>query len=196
KAISDERIRQITKALVDDFGDIGLGLGSQVSQILSLAYANKIDHYMKEVMNAKYYGRYMDDGYIISNDKNYLHRCMNELKRLCDELQIKLNIKKTHISKLNNGFTFLKRRFYLCDGGRLIRKICKAGTTRMRRKLKKFKQKTSQGIMCFEDVCNSLQSWIGHTKHTNCYKSKMSMIRLFRDLYKEYITGGNLCIKY
>lgn len=196
KAIKDERLRNITKSLVDDFGDIGLGLGSQVSQILSLACANRIDHYMKEVMGAKYYGRYMDDGYIISHDKLFLHRCMKELKRLCDELEIKLNIKKTHISKLSRGFSFLKRRFFLCSTGRLIKKICKAGITRMRRKLKKFKDKVVAGIMCFKDVCNSIQSWIGHTLRTNCYRVKMNMIQLFRNLYKDYIVGGNECIKY
>lgn len=196
KAIVDERIKNITKSLVDDFGDIGLGLGSQVSQILSLACANRIDHYMKEVMRAKYYGRYMDDGYIISHDKQFLHRCMNELQRLCDELEIKLNIKKTHIIKLQRGFTFLKRRFILCNTGRLIRKVGKVGVVKMRRKLKKFKIKVAQGIMCFIDVCNSLQSWLGHTLHTNCYRIKMNMICLFYNLYKDYIVGGNKCIKY
>lgn len=197
KTITDERIKGITKSLINDFGDVGLGLGSQVSQILSLACANRIDHYMKEVMHVKYYGRYMDDGYIISNDKQFLHRCLTELKRLCDDLEIKLNVKKTHITKLQKGFSFLKRRFFICDTGRLIRKVCKAGVVRMRRKLKKFKKKVSEGIMCFKDVCCSIQSWIGHTFNTNSYRVKMNMISLFYRLYKDYIAGGEgKCIKY
>ena len=68
KYVKDERLNSLTKYFVDVFGEKGLGLGSQVSQILSLACANDIDHKMKEVMRAKYYGRYMDDGYIISQE--------------------------------------------------------------------------------------------------------------------------------
>jgi hypothetical protein len=49
-----------------------LGMGSQISQICGIYYPTDIDNFCKTVCGLKYYGRYMDDTYIIHNDKEYL----------------------------------------------------------------------------------------------------------------------------
>lgn len=84
---------------VSAFGDIGLGIGSQISQVLALASANELDHFVKEKLHIKYYGRYMDDGYLIHRDKKYLAHCLEEIQAVCDKLGIVLNRKKTKIAK-------------------------------------------------------------------------------------------------
>lgn len=58
----DDRLVALSKYFIQNFGDVGLGLGSQVSQIAALALPNRIDHYIKDVLGMKYYARYMDDG--------------------------------------------------------------------------------------------------------------------------------------
>ena len=35
-----------------------LGLGSEVSQICAVFFPNKVDHFIKEKLRIKYYGRY------------------------------------------------------------------------------------------------------------------------------------------
>lgn len=105
KEFSDERLLALTEHFVDAFGDVGLGLGSQISQVLALASANRLDHVIKEVLRIRGYGRYMDDGYLIHHSKAYLRHCLNVIKAICDELGIVLNVKKTHIVKLSHGFT-------------------------------------------------------------------------------------------
>ena len=65
----DDRLVALSKYFIQNFGDVGLGLGSQVSQIAALALPNRIDHYIKDVLGMKYYARYMDDGCIISESK-------------------------------------------------------------------------------------------------------------------------------
>lgn len=183
----DEDIKNLIKEFISAFGDIGLGLGSQVSQILSLAAASSIDHYMKEVLHCELYGRYMDDGYIIAKSKRFLQKCLLKLKELCDKLKITLNTKKTKIRPLHRGFTFLKVRFYLQSSGRILRKICHTSVVRMRRKLKKFKDKVDKGLMHIEDVYQSVQSWVSHTKKTNSYKTRRSMLSLYRTMFRDYI---------
>ena len=42
---------------MEDFGDVGFGLGSQVSQIDALMVASPLDHFIKEQLHIKYYGR-------------------------------------------------------------------------------------------------------------------------------------------
>ena len=69
KFIFDKDILKYVDLFVDAFGDKGLGLGSETSQLHAILFPNYIDHYIKEVLKIKYYGRYMDDSYILCNDK-------------------------------------------------------------------------------------------------------------------------------
>ena len=70
--VKDDKVFRLLTTLIKDFGDRGLGLGSEISQMLALYYPDKIDRHIKENARIKYYGRYMDDGYLLHHDKNYL----------------------------------------------------------------------------------------------------------------------------
>lgn len=183
KNFSDQRILQISNRFIDAFGDTGLGLGSQVSQVLALASANRLDHYIKEVLRIKYYARYMDDGYLIHPSKQYLQECLQRIQVLCDELGIHLNIKKTQIIKLSHGFTFLKVRFFLLPSGKVVKKIYKRSITRMRIKLKKLRRKLDAGKITLQDAANTWQSWVGYAKNFKAYHTIENMSKLYAQLF-------------
>lgn len=183
KRFSDARLVGLTTQLVKAFGDKGLGLGSQISQVLALSYPNRLDHYIKEVLQIKAYGRYMDDGYLIHHDKAYLQKCLADIQRICAELGIILNPKKTQIVKLSRGITFLKTRFILTDTGRVVKKPNRRGITRMRRKLKIFKRWLDEGRFTKADIRSSVCSWLGHVKRCNSYQTRQSMRTLYRELF-------------
>lgn len=183
KEISDDKLYKLTKMLVDDFGDEGLGLGSQISQSCALVLPNKLDHYIKEVLGVKYYCRYMDDGCLIHHSKQHLQKCLTEITRICDELGIVLNKKKTQIVKLSRGVKFLKTRFILTKTGKIIRKPHKKNIVQMRRKLKTFRRWVDDGRMTLEDVRTSFQSWKGHQMKFNSYRARRSMWDLFIKLF-------------
>lgn len=183
KAFTDTRIKALTQHFIDCFGDIGLGLGSQISQTLALASANRLDHFFKEVRCIKGYGRYMDDGYLIHESLEFLQQCLEDLKRLCRVLHIQLNEKKTHIVKLSHGFTWLKCRWYLLSTGKVVKKIYKKSITKQRQKLKKFKAKVAAGRMSCQDVFQAFQSWRAYADHFNAYQTTKSMERLYESLY-------------
>ena len=52
---TDDKLYGLACMFVRNFGDIGLGLGSQVSQIMAIAVPNIADHYIKEKLHIKYY---------------------------------------------------------------------------------------------------------------------------------------------
>lgn len=183
---SDRRILQISEHFIDAFGDTGLGLGSQISQVLALASANRLDHYIKEVLHIKYYARYMDDGYLIHPSKKYLQECLNRIQMLCDELGIHLNTKKTQIIKISHGFTFLKARFFLLSSGKVVKRIYKRSITRMRIKLKKLRRKLDEGVITFQDVANAWQSWVGYAKGFDAYHAIENMGKLYTQLFCDY----------
>lgn len=183
KEFTDERILALTEHFIDAFGSIGMGLGSQISQILALASANRLDHYIKEVCGIRGYGRYMDDGYLIHPDKAYLQKCLEGIKAICDELEITLNTKKTQIVKLSHGFTYLKIRYYLLPSGKVVKKIYRRSVTKMRHKLKAFQQKVADGIMTYKDVYQSWQSWRAYAANFNAYRTIQRMGDLYNQLF-------------
>ena len=70
---------QIKMQELDAFQSHGICLGSQISQVLALIVPNKLDHFIKDVCGVRHYIRYMDDGIILSNDKEFLHNIYKKM---------------------------------------------------------------------------------------------------------------------
>ena len=183
--IKDTRILDLTRRFIEVFGNgISLGLGSQVSQISAIFYPNTLDHYIKEILRIKYYGRYMDDLYLIHADKQYLDTCLMRIKVICASLGIIVNEKKTRIVKLSEGVPFLKGKYKLLPSGKVLRLPYGDGAKRMRRKLKKFKKLLDAGEMDYQDLYTAYQSWRGnYQKRFNSRYRIIRMDALYNDLF-------------
>jgi len=72
-----------------------VNIGDQLSQIIGIYYPNRIDTYVKYVRQQKFYGRYMDDWYIISPSKEELEDLLANISSIAKELGIHINMKKT-----------------------------------------------------------------------------------------------------
>lgn len=183
REFTDKKILALTEHFIDAFGDKGMGLGSQISQVLALESANRLDHFVKEVLGIKGYGRYMDDGYLIHSSKKYLQNCLILIREQCEKLGITLNEKKTQIVKISHGFTWLKARMYLTESGKVVRKIYKRSITCMRRKMKKLQRKLKAGKMTFQDIWTTWQSWRSYARGFNAWHTIQSMGRLYDQLF-------------
>lgn len=183
KKIRDPDVLKLTYHFIDCFGDQGLGLGSQVSQTLALLSMNDLDHILKDRLRVKYYGRYMDDGYIICDSKEQLHKYLDVIRSYCDDVGTELNEKKTQIVKLSHGFTWLKARIYITPSGHVIKKIYKRSVIKERQKLKKFRKKFEAGRMTAADVWHSYQSWRAYAEHFQAFHSIQNMDELFKQLF-------------
>ncbi len=191
KNFTDKRLFELYKSFIIVFGDNkSLGLGSQVSQISAILYPNKLDHYCKELLKIKYYGRYMDDTYLIHKDKEYLEYCLTKITEICSELGIKINQKKTKIVSLYEGFWFLKGKYSLLPSGKIICKADRKGCIRMRRKLKKFKVMLDRGEMKLSDIYTSYQSFRSHLLKFDSYHLVKNMDKFYKELFHENITMG------
>jgi hypothetical protein len=183
--VQDRRIRELIRVFVSVFGDgKSLGLGSQISQISAIYYPDRLDHFIKEKLQIHYYGRYMDDLYLLHKDKSYLSYCLNEILRVCKDLKIKVNIKKTKIMKLSEPMLFLKGKYSLLPSGKVIRRPCRDSTIRMRRKLLKFKGLLDKGSMSYADLRTSYQSWRGNFRRRfTAYHRLRYMDNLYNQLF-------------
>lgn len=192
KQFKDERIVRLILGMVKQFDPkapagegVGLGLGSQVSQVLAPAIPGAMDHFVKEVLGVRYYGRYMDDFYVIHHDKEFLKTCIEAIRAKCAEVGLTLSDRKTQIVKLSHGFTFLKVRTHITQTGHIVRRIYPGSVTRQRRKLKKLRRLLDNGDMLPDDVYNSFQSWDSHAARFDTYRTRRSMRKLFAELFPE-----------
>jgi hypothetical protein len=185
RRVKDERIRDLVRRFVSVFGDgKSLGLGSQVSQISAIYYPDKLDHFIKEKLRIRYYGRYMDDLYLIHESKEFLQRCFSEIKEVCATLKITVNEKKSRIVKLSDGVLFLKGKYVLLENGKILRFPHPDGAKRMRRKLRKFKTLLDADKMKFEDLRCAYQSWRGNFQQRfNAHYCILRLDKLYNDLF-------------
>lgn len=148
--ISDnERLFNQYAYFINQFGDKGLGLGSQVSQISALYYLNYVDHYIKETLRVKYYARYMDDGYIIASDKEILKEYVKIIKAELKKLNLELNERKTHIEKLSH-FVYLKRHWSLKSNNYVSCRPAHKTLERIKKKWQTIKTKCKEAIQSFK----------------------------------------------
>lgn len=153
-----------TMDLIDYIIDIssstnkGLNLGSEAPQILAIFYLCLVDNYIKTVKSIKYYGRYMDDMFIISKDKEELKILLNEIKDKLRELKLEINDNKTHITKLSHGFTFMQIK-YNFDHNKIIKRPSHSKIVRERKRLKKYKILYDKKIVSGYHIQNCYKSW-------------------------------------
>lgn len=199
----DPDLVNLTMDFIDAFGEKSLGLGSQVSQMTAVFYPNRIDHYIKEQLKIKGYGRYMDDFYLIHESREYLQDCLKQIRRMYADIGIELNEKKTKIVKLSEEFKFLKAKTHLTETGRVVMRPDRETITRERRKLKALRRKLDEGKIQFRDVRQAYESWKGHIKHFDSYRTMRNMDKLFNELFQKEIrdersehNGNKSNIKY
>ena len=168
RRIRDERVQKLACGLMEDFGERGFGLGSQVSQIDALMLPNRLDHFIKEQLHIEGYGRYMDDFFLIHEDKAYLQYCRAEIEKHVAAIGLSLN-NKTNIYPLRNGIDFLGFHTYLTETGAVIRKVRRRSKNNMKRKLKKMRGLVERGKITTATVEQSYKSWRGHAEKGNCY---------------------------
>ena len=135
--IPDKRVMDLIRYLMSTFGE-GVGIGSQLSQVVGLYFPTPIDNYVKIVRGCKYYARYMDDLYVIHRDKEYLKDILSGINEQAKRLHLTINENKTRIVKINKRFTYLKIRFRLSDSGKVYMVPVAERAKRERRKLRMF----------------------------------------------------------
>lgn len=136
----------------------GLPIGNLTSQLFSNVYMNQFDHYMY-TLSGGLYGRYVDDAFVVSGSKAFLHRVIPHARRyLKDNLDLDLNMDKVAVFSAYRGVEFLGaylKPFRRYVGGHCLR--------RMNHRIRFLASKKPL------DVSNSVNSYLGITSHFSAY---------------------------
>ena len=166
----------------------GVDIGDQVSQDIGIYYPTPVDNYVKIVRSQKWYGRYMDDMYLICRDKEELKDIIRGAGEVARALGIFINEKKTRIARLDETYKYLQIRYSLTETGKVIRRINPKAVTRERRRLKAYRRLMDTGKMKYDDIEQAVKSWMGDYARLMSRKQIEHMKALYRALFGKEIT--------
>lgn len=164
--VDDEDIKAIMLKYIN-LSEHGLALGLQQSQLLANLYLSPLDHYCKEALHAEFYDRHMDDFCIISNDKEYLEKCLQKIQIFVNNQGLSLN-PKTEIT--HNKINYLGFTFYIDDNGKAVQRLLNDKKRTKKRHIRMMMREVIEGTRTVEEFVTSYQSWRAHVLNANCYK--------------------------
>ena len=154
---SEEEWADLPKSKSLFYSPVGCGLpiGNLTSQLFSNVYLNVLDQYVKRKLRCRHYGRYVDDFYVVSADKEFLLEVAERVKEvLLMRLHLEINDGKTKVLSIWHGVDFLGAyvKPYRQYASRQM-------VMRMREKLRHLPQYDAQHVQA------SLQSYEGLLSH-------------------------------
>ena len=170
----DPDICWLCNLFIDSTEGKGLPLGNQINQGFALLYLDGMDKLIKHELGIEYYGRYMDDFYLIHPSKAYLQYCLEVITAYLQTLELTLN-GKTQIFPFKNGVSYLGFHTYITGDGTLIRKLKNQNKRNAQKKYLRMAKLVAAGKLPEEKFRASYGAWKNHISHGNCYRLGVEM---------------------
>lgn len=170
----DADVCWLCNLFIDSTDGKGIPLGNQINQGFALLYLDGMDKLIKHELGIKYYGRYMDDFYLIHPSKEYLKYCLEVITEYLNTLELSLN-GKTQIFPFKCGVSYLGFHTYVTSTGKVIRKLKNQNKRNAARKYLRMAKMVADGRLSADEFNTSYRAWKNHISHGNCYKLSKAM---------------------
>ena len=187
---SDPNICWLCDLFIDSTEGIGIPLGNQINQGLALLYLDGMDKLIICELGIEYYGRYMDDFYLIHPSKEYLKDCLAVITEYLKTLDLELN-GKTQICPLKNGINYLGFHTYITENGKVIRKLKNQNKRNAQKKYRRMAKLVADGKISAEKLQASYGSWSNHVSHGNCYHLEKEIRNMIEGILEESNGSGH-----
>ena len=162
------------KSLFTVSSDYGLPIGNLTSQIFANYYLMEFDKYIRDKLGFKYYGRYVDDFYVLSDDKEKLKELIKVIRLKLSELGLQLHPNKIYIQPVRKGVQFVG---YVYKFNRIY--TAKHTVGRFKECLQKINDYLADNIPDLDDltyIIQSINSYFGFLKHCKTYNIRKKLI--------------------
>lgn len=85
----------------------GIAIGNLTSQTFANFFLTLLDKYIREVLGYKYYGRYIDDFFLIHTDKEKLKHDYKLIIKFAQSIDLEINEKKFYLQHYKKGVRFV-----------------------------------------------------------------------------------------
>jgi len=158
----------------------GLPIGNLTSQLFSNIYMNAFDHFMKNDLGLKHYGRYVDDFVIVHPNKTFLKKLIQSATLfLRQHLGLTVHPKKIYLQHYAKGVPFLgafikPHRVYV--GNRI-----KGNFTKLLRALDTASYPNGYTPGCVKEICCRINSYLGLMSHFNSFTLRKTLLQQLPD---------------
>lgn len=169
------------KSLFTNGEGLGIAIGNLFAQLFANFLLNVLDWYLIKDLGFKYVGRYVDDFYILDNDKSKILSSIPKIRKLLDGMGLRLHPKKFYIQHYTKGVEFTgcvikKDRIYTSN--RNVNNFILSV-----KKLNKAKD-----INEVRNAVNSVNSYLGLLRNATEYATRRRILkdiepRIFRYIY-------------
>lgn len=185
RKLNADTFRKVQAILRQQYdGDKGYNAGSQLIQIAGISVLDGLDHLCKEQLHAKLYGRYMDDFFIISDNRDYLMKCADIIRDYLKALMFDLHEQKSRCYPLKDGIQYLGFTFRLTDTGKVLMLIKSENVKAERKKLFRLVKQSKLGKLPKSKVDESYAAWRNHASKGNSFKCIQRMDAYYKSLWK------------
>ncbi len=151
----------------------GLPIGNLTSQLFANVYLDGLDHFVKEVLRAKGYLRYVDDFALFHDDPAVLADWRERIGAYLARRRLSLHPRKTYVAPTAEPTRFLG--YVLLPDGR--RRLPEDNVRRFRNRLRSMRDRVRAGAMAPEEGRPRVASWVAHARHANTRRLRRALLR-------------------
>lgn len=142
---------------------VGIPIGNLTSQVFANLYLNDLDHAIQADTRCGAYLRYVDDLFILGDDKATLWQLLGDVRRMLADVGLQVHPRKCSLLPTRQKVDILgyqvtrERRWLRNDNG-----------YRAQRRLKLLAGAYACGEIDLPEVRQRVSSWLGHARHAEC----------------------------
>lgn len=174
------------KSLITNDPNRGLAIGRITSQIGANFFLNDFDHWVIEELGFCFYGRYVDDFYIVYKDKVKLLSVLPKIReKLKSDFGLTLHPNKLYIQHYSKGMKFTGA---VVKPGRIY--ISNRTVSGLYKSIHRFNKEVKCGNITpekLESIVSSLNSYLGLMRHTSSYALRRSCTAMLLPECWEYV---------
>ena len=146
----------------------GMPIGNLTSQLFSNIYLNCFDYWMKREMKCRYYGRYVDDFYVVHNSKDFLLKLLPQIETyLQGQLGLILHPLKLYLQDIRKGVRFL---------GCIVTQYSVFPAKRIRANAHRAFSLIESGALSPYDIRAKANSYLGLMTHLSAFRMSQKLV--------------------
>jgi len=150
----------------------GLPIGNLTSQFFANVYLDPLDHFVKEVLRAPSYVRYVDDFAVFHDNPEVLEEWCERISRFLLGRRLILSPAKTGVATSREPAAFLG---FVTAPGR--RRLPEDNVRRFRNRLRGLRDGWRAGSVEMDEVRARVGAWVAHAEHAQTWRLRRAIFR-------------------
>ncbi|MFH0829935.1 MAG: reverse transcriptase/maturase family protein [Candidatus Aenigmatarchaeota archaeon] len=157
----------------------GMPIGNQTSQFFANVYLNELDHFVKHVLKARFYLRYVDDFVILDRSEAALMQFRSGINGfLKQRLKLELHEEKSQVYPLHKGISLLGFRVFYHYRIPKRRNLLK-----LEKRMTALRLQYESGEISAEQAAKSLEGWMAYAAQGDTFRLRNALAGRYNNIF-------------